>query len=120
MLFLWVEFQITLGNFSGIRGAFWDLFDIKDDYLTLQCFTLSMPSEPVIKKKTKNCSKNSLIHSKIRLELHTNSSCRTLGNINYMVIYFALCYTLLFKINMTHPIYSRIFYMTYPFIISKM
>ena len=99
-----MEFQITLGNFSAIRGAFWDLFDIKDDYLTLQCFMLSVPSEPVFKKKTKKIVlKMPKIHSKIGLELHTNSSCRTLGNINYMVIYFALCYTLFFKINMTHP-----------------
>ena len=46
--FQWVEFHITLGNinFSGIRGAFWDLFDIKRDYLTLRCFMLSVPSEP--------------------------------------------------------------------------
>ena len=34
------------------------------------------------------------IHSKIGLELHTNSTCRTLGSINCMVIYFALFYIL--------------------------
>ena len=51
--FLWVEFQITLDNFSGIRGEFWDLCNIKHDYLTLGCFMLSVLSEPIFKKKAK-------------------------------------------------------------------
>ena len=67
--FLWVEFQITLGNFGGIRGAFWDLFDIKDDYLTLQCFMLSVPSEPVFKRRLKNCSKNAQNPFKDRIRI---------------------------------------------------
>ena len=42
-----MEFQIILGNFSEIRGAFWDLFHINIDYFTLRCFMLSVPSEPI-------------------------------------------------------------------------
>ena len=48
-----MEFQIILSNFSGIRGVFHYLFNIKDDYLPLRCFMLSVPFEPIFEKKTK-------------------------------------------------------------------